>query len=108
MSARLILIHGRGSQPDAEALKSDWLRCLEHGLTRDHGKSLAQANVSLVYYGDICAELDANQHKFDPVLDRADRANALDALLSLRDKDFKRRDDRNVESETLHDRDSDI
>ena len=90
MSARLILIHGRGTQPDAEALKTEWLRCLEHGLARDHGESLETVSVDLVYYGDICEKLDPDQAKFDPVLDRADRANALDSLLALRSKEFRR------------------
>jgi hypothetical protein len=86
----LILIHGRGTQPDAESLRSDWLRSLNHGLDREHGKTLDGVNPVLVYYGDRTEALDPNRSKYDPVLDRADRQNALEALQALRSKDFRR------------------
>lgn len=89
-SRTLILVHGRGAQPDADSLRSDWLEALEHGLERDHGRSLADVRVVLAYFADMAAPLDPAQDKFDPVLDRADRRNALDALESLRTKDFRR------------------
>ncbi len=86
----LILIHGRGTQPDADSLQSDWQETLEHGLNRDHDASLTGVRVELVYFGDLIGSLDPDHEKFDPVLDRADRRNALDVLKSLRSKDFRR------------------
>jgi hypothetical protein len=87
---KLILVHGRGCQPDAPSLEADWVQALAHGLNRDHGQSFDRINVVSVYYGDVTAELDPESRKFDPVLDRADRRNALDGLMALRAKDFKR------------------
>jgi hypothetical protein len=86
----LILIHGRGTQPDQDSLRGEWLDMLNHGLERDHGERLDGVNLVLVYYGDATEALDPNRDKFDPVLDRADRENALAALRTLRNKDFRR------------------
>ncbi len=86
----LILVHGRGTQPEASALLKDWTEALSHGLTRDHSSSLEGVRIELVYYGDLIAELDPEHGKFDHVLDRADRQNALNALKKLRHKDFRR------------------
>ena len=41
-------------------------------------------------YGDRTEPLDPDRSKFDPVLDQADRRQALEALHALRTKDFKR------------------
>lgn len=91
MPARtLILVHGRGAQPDADTLRRDWLEILEHGLARDHGESLENVQVELVYFGDVSGPLDPDVEKFDPVLEQADRRNAVEALKSLRGKDFRR------------------
>jgi len=86
----LLLIHGRGSQPDEASLRADWFRALAHGLDRDFGASLDGVNVVPVYYADVSAKLDPDREKYDPVLDEADRHNALQTLLALRAKDFKR------------------
>ncbi len=86
----LILVHGRGTQPDADSLRSEWLEALEHGLSRDHGGTLENVRVEFIYFGDVAATLDPHREKFDPVLERADRQNALVALKALRSKDFRR------------------
>jgi hypothetical protein len=67
-----------------------WKKALSHGLDRDHHQSLEGVNVLPVYYGEETARLDPHRDKYDAVLDRADRHHALDTLLALRAKDFKR------------------
>ena len=47
----LLLVHGRGTQPDAAALGEDWCASLAHGLQRDHNASLDGVNVELIYFG---------------------------------------------------------
>ncbi len=86
----LLLVHGRGMQPDAARLYEDWRQCLEHGLARDHEANLNDVQVELVYYADRTNALDPERAKYDPVLDQADRHNALAALSALRSKDFRR------------------
>lgn len=86
----LILIHGRGTHPDADQLQTEWLETLEHALNRDHQKNLNGVHVALAYYGEETAALDPDGNKFDPVLDAADRQQALATLKALRSKDFRR------------------
>ncbi len=86
----LILVHGRGCQPEDPPYEADWIEALTHGLNRDHGKPFTEVNVIPVHYGDVTERLDPAREKYDPILDRADRRNALDALMALRAKDFRR------------------
>lgn len=86
----LVLVHGRGIQPDAPVLEADWLDALSHALARDHNASLDGVKVELAYYSDISAGMDPERDKYDKVLDQADRQNALAALKQLRSKDFRR------------------
>lgn len=86
----LVLVHGRGIQPEAPVLEADWLEALTHALARDHNASLDGVNVQLAYYSDISADMDPERDKYDKVLDQADRHNALTTLKLLRNKEFRR------------------
>ncbi len=86
----LFLVHGRGTQPEAEELSQEWRRALEEGLKRDHELSLDGVAVQLIYYGDVFNALDPDHSRFDPVLDRADREHAFDQLKALTARQFRR------------------
>lgn len=86
----LLLVHGRGVQPDPQELETHWLRALSHALARDHGVDLTDVGCRMLYYGDLTNELDPAASRFDPVLDTADRQNAFERLAALKAKRFRR------------------
>lgn len=97
-SARtLIMIHGRGWKPDADALESLWRRALAGGLQRDFeaagGAGLLEGvNIEFVYYGDLTNPvLAGSREQRDLELDLEDREHALARLLALKNaKRFRR------------------
>jgi hypothetical protein len=78
-------------KPPVETLKEYWCRALNHGLARDHETDLSGVNVEMIYYGDLCNELDPEFAKYDAVLDLADRNNAFERLAAVKSaKAFRR------------------
>lgn len=86
----LFLVHGRGVQPEPAELAAYWRRALAHGLARDREMDLGGIQIETLYYADLIAPLDPAAAKFDPVLDRADRENALSQLMAVKAKAFRR------------------
>lgn len=93
----LIMVHGRGWKPAADALESLWRRALLRGLERDFadagGVGLADGvRMEFVYYGDLTNPVIANtREERDLALDLEDREHALARLMSLKsEKRFRR------------------
>lgn len=86
----LFLVHGRGAQPETAELTECWRRALAHGLARDLEMGLDAVHIETLYYADLITPLDADAARFDPVLDRADRENALSQLTAIKAKSFRR------------------
>jgi hypothetical protein len=88
----VVLVHGHGPKPGAEALLTLWRGALTTGLARDHGAQLSafeQTELHMVYYADLFPE--PHRPSYDAALDLADRRHALDALAALdKPKRFRR------------------
>lgn len=88
MAKTLLLIHGHGPKPPEEPLAAIWIEALRCGLQRDcpeHLASFDAADKRLIYFGDLNNTVHAATNSgYDPVLDIADRKNALTRLVELR------------------------
>lgn len=87
----LLLIHGRGHKPDADAYLELLRTALSSGLKREYPEAggLDAVDLRFIYYADLTAPL-VEEPNFNPVIDLADRKNALSALTRRTTKQFRR------------------
>ncbi len=88
----LLMIHGRGPKPAAADMLRHWRTALTAGLKRDYPDfpALDRVELKLVYYADLTAEI-VDAGSFNPIIDLADRQNALDGLIARKtSKQFRR------------------
>jgi len=84
MGKTILFVHGRSFKPEKAALRSNWLRAIEHGIERDRQGKLAafrKAKKELVYYGDLSnAFLRLAGQKYREEEDVDSRTETLSAL----------------------------
>ncbi len=92
-SKRIIMLHGRGRKPGADALQHLWLQALEAGLQRDQPELLEtfrSVRCEMIYFADAVQEFDRTS--YDIELDLANRRQALERLQQLdKPRQFRRR-----------------
>ena len=83
----LLLVHGKGFKPPAEALSDVCAAALRAGVQRDypeHADKFDKVALHLAYYGDLSNEfLLAQGREYDQQVDLADRQNALNELRAI-------------------------
>ncbi len=83
----MLVVHGRGFKPAADALRDVSLAALRAGIQRDYPEHLHlydKASVELVYYGDLSnTVLGECRQQFDEQVDVGDRRNALQQLRAI-------------------------
>lgn len=80
----IVLVHGHGPQPDADALRHLWCAALRAGLQRDQPALTAQfdsVDVVMPYYADAYPAPRAQS--YDAALDLIDRKQVLQTLASF-------------------------
>ena len=89
MAKRLLFIHGRGPQVDAQSLSDLWRQGVEIGLARDADDVLGQlseASVDMFYYAD------RTEHLYDDTADLDELQDTLGKLAKRKKRrDFRRR-----------------
>lgn len=84
----VLLVHGRGFKPEADAWSSLSFEALRCGIRRDYPDRMPdfeQLNLEFAYYGDLTNEyLTGLGRRYDEKLDIADRERALEALCAIR------------------------
>lgn len=83
----MLVVHGRGFKPPAEALRDVSCAAIRSGVERDYPDCLHlydEASVELAYYGDLSGEiLRSRRQTFDEQIDIGDRQNALTQLRTI-------------------------
>jgi hypothetical protein len=83
----VLVVHGRGFKPPADALADISFAALRAGVQRDYPEHLHlydETSVNLVYYGDLSNELLRGRNKdYDHQIDIGDRSNALAQLRNI-------------------------
>jgi hypothetical protein len=86
-SNSLLIVHGRGCKPPAEALADVSAAALRAGIERDYPEYLYaydKAAVNFAYYGDLSnALLGEQERRYDHQIDIGDRSNALADLRGI-------------------------
>ena len=90
---QIVLVHGRGAKPNAQALQELWTDALVAGLRRDVPDKLQSfhaSGINMVYYADLLTEFA--EPGFDETLDLDNRRQALDELATrTKARDFRRK-----------------
>jgi hypothetical protein len=86
-STSLLVVHGRGFKPSADALRDVSAAALRAGVERDYPEQLnsfENVSVECAYYGDLNnAVLEGKGLTYDEEVDVGDRGNALAALRAV-------------------------
>ncbi len=96
MPVTLVCIHGRGFKPPESSLAAVWEAALARAFARFDAPGAAACPVEFVYYGDVLTDYLMQRqpgNRFDPVLDIADRWQALHELERIKRKRFASRSD---------------
>jgi hypothetical protein len=93
MTKKIIMIHGRHFKPQQQVLCDNWLAALRYGIERDYHHQGAEkfdnAEVSLVYYGDLSnAFLRKVGKNYNEAQDIEDRSRALASLKNISAEHF--------------------
>ena len=86
-SNSLLVVHGKGFKPPAEALSDVCAAALRAGVQRDypeHADKFDKVALHMAYYGDLTNEFLLGQgREYDHQVDLADRQNALSELRAI-------------------------